>query len=276
MKTKENKCLTEWNKENCGFTLVEMLVVIGILGLLMAILLPVLSKARDRADQAQCLNNSRQLVLAWTLYSQDYADKLVPNVDGMLGGFTNWVAGHMGNKLDAKDAQLLIDPNRSLLSSYLKVSQVFKCPADESQFPRSVSMNCRMNPTRPLDGGLARWVRGLGERYVSFRKLTDIKYPDRIFVILDESEKSINDAYFVVDMSNTGNFDGEGASRPYYWIDYPAGYHSRGATVSFADGHVAIQKWKESSTLKDVRPVSYVPQPNRDVAWLQEHCTYAK
>lgn len=136
-------------------------------------------------------------------------------------------------------------------------------------------MNCRMNPTRYFEGP-ARWVGGLGAKYAIFRKLADIKYPDRIFVILDEAEQSINDAYFAVDMSNTEAPDGEGTWQPYFWIDYPAGYHSRGATFSFADGHVAIQKWSEPSTVKNIEPVSYVRPPNRDITWIQEHCTHEK
>lgn len=255
-----------------GFTLVEMLTVIAVLGLLMAILLPVLAKARDKADQASCVNNSRQLVLGWTLYAQDHLDRLVPNVDGLMGGFTNWVAGHMANKLDAKDARLLVDSSRSLLAPYLQQPRVFKCPADESQFPRSVSMNCRLNPTRYI-GGSPRWVGGLGARYTIFRKLSDVVGPDQIFVILDEDADSINDAYFAVDMSNTGNPEGQGTSRQYFWIDYPAAYHARGATISFADGHILIQKWKEPSTIKSTQHVMHVAPPNRDVAWLQQHCT---
>jgi prepilin-type processing-associated H-X9-DG protein len=249
-------------------------VVLGILSLLMALVLPGLAVARNRADRAQCINNARQVVLAWSLYPDDHGGRLPPNVDGKLGGFTNWVAGHLGDASDATDAALLVDSRRSLLSAYLKEPRVFKCPADESRLARSIGMNCRLNPTRYF-GVPPRWVGGLGERYRTFRKVTDIVYPVRIFVTMDESAVSINDAYFAVDMSNTGTSDGSGTERPYYVVDSPAAYHSGGATVSFADGHVFRRKWKDAGALQRLHG-PWIRPPNGDMAWLQGHTTYVK
>lgn len=257
----------------CAFTLVEMLVVIGILTLLLAILLPAISRARDRADATQCLNNSRQIVIAWTMYTQDHADKLPPNIDGRFGGFTNWVAGYKHDPNEATNALVLLHPQRSLLASYLKQPRVFKCPADESAFVRSVAMNCRLNPTRYV-GVPPRWVGGGGAIYRTFRSLADVQHPDRVFVTTDEDAVSINDAYFAVDMSNTGTPEGSGAARPYYIIDYPGAYHSRGSTFSFVDGHVQVQPWKEKNTFSEIRAQRFVPAPNRDLEWLQAHSTY--
>jgi prepilin-type processing-associated H-X9-DG protein/prepilin-type N-terminal cleavage/methylation domain-containing protein len=261
------------SKATPAFTLVEMLTVIGILALLLAILLPTLSRARDQADRARCLNNVRQTVLAWTLYCHDNGDKLPPNVDGRFGGFTNWVAGYMNDPSDATNSQLLVDGSRSLLGPYIKAPAVFKCPADETAHVRSVSMNCRLNPTREI-GVPPRWVGGEGAKFHTFKSLSDIAYADRIFVVLDENPVSINDPYFAVDMSDTGTPEGEGSAQPYFMIDYPGASHSRGATVSFADGHVEVHHWLEPSTLAGISAQKHVPPPNRDAAWLQEHCTY--
>ena len=62
-----------------GFTLIELLVVIAIIGILAALLLPVLSRAKDRALTVACLNNLKQLQVCWQLYADDNNDILPPN-----------------------------------------------------------------------------------------------------------------------------------------------------------------------------------------------------
>lgn len=256
-----------------AFTLTELLVVLAILGVLAGLIMATVTGARSRGDQVTCLNNVRQIVNAWLMYSSDFSDRLVPNVDGLLGGLTNWVAGNMAEPSDATDRELLVDANLTLMSSYIRNPRIYKCPADDSSNVRSVAMNCRLNPRRLV--GEPRWVGGRGGDFHTFRRLADIAEPERVFVVIDESGVTINDGYFAVDMSNTGNPDGVGSHTPYFIIDFPAARHARSATVSFADGHVVVQRWVHAATFSPVQGGQYVGG-SPDARWLQEHCTYVQ
>jgi prepilin-type processing-associated H-X9-DG protein len=217
------------------------------------------------------------VVLAWSLYGSEHEDRLVPNPDSDRLQGAGWVVGNLRLPAVATNLELMANPAVSLLAPYVKDARIYKCPSDESEFIRSIAMNCRLNPTR-FDGEPA-WLGGAGTNYVVFRRLGDIRNPSGIFVTLAERSDSINDAYFAVDLSNTGTPEGAGPNRPFYIIDYPADYHDGAATLSFGDGHVAGHEWVEKTTkppLGEARPRSYTSPADRDVQWLQEHCARRK
>ncbi len=253
------------HRQRPAFTLLELLVVIAIIAILAALLLPVLSRSQITAQGAKCLSNHRQLILAWSMYCDDNNDQL-PVLE-------NWVAGDMSDPFDATNTALLIDPQQSALARYVPVAGIYKCPGDKSDFVRSVSMNNRMNPTLP-----GFWLHGGGEPYEIFQKSQQIRIPADIYVTVDERSDTINDGGLCVDMSNTGNADGDGASDPYWLADYPAGYHNGSGRFSFADGHVAGHRWLETTTLVPLGQAhpTHTSTTDRDAQWLQNHCTYLK
>jgi prepilin-type processing-associated H-X9-DG protein len=90
------------------------------------------------------------------------------------------------------------------------------------------------------------------------------------YVILDERQDSINDAYFVTEMDGYPNL----ATTKI--VDYPASYHGRAAGFAFADGHSEIHKWLDSRTcppLTQKLQLNVASPNNRDVFWMQEHST---
>jgi prepilin-type processing-associated H-X9-DG protein len=250
----------------------------SVIGILAAMVLPAIARAKDRARSPQCLANARQLVQGWTIYSDDHDGRLPPNIDSIdgMGSIRSWVGGHMHWQIDATNPSVLIDPNFSLLAGYITTPRLYKCPGDRSAFVRSYAMNCRMNPVRPFEGAPS-WIGGRGKAFATFRRITDVQRPSSVMSILSERSDSINDASFAVDMSNTGMPDGIGSPTPFFMIDFPSGYHLGAGTVSFADGHADLHRWVEPTTTPPIGRVNQRAYPisgDRDVAWLQRHCTY--
>ena len=187
---------------------------------------------------------------------------------------TNWVVGNMTDPVDSTNTVAVGRPATIGFSPGRYIDcRVYKCPGDLSDLVRSVSMNNRMNHIWP--GG---WLCGGGDLYQNFSQLQQIRNPEEIFVILDERSDTINDAAFCVDMSNTGNMDGIGASNPYWMIDYPASYHNGSGRFSFADGHVEGHRWLEPTTLVPLGQAHsiHTSATDRDAQWLQNHCTNLK
>ena len=105
-----------------AFTLVELLVVIGIIAVLLAILLPALSKARERSQRTACLSNLRQLAAATIMYANQYKDRL-PNAN-------------------PRGSAKSYDPTNTLFTdfsaAFIDSGPVFHCPSDRDDVPRSI------------------------------------------------------------------------------------------------------------------------------------------
>ncbi len=274
----KSKCLNGSNgldssAHPTAFTLIELLVVIAIIAILAAMLVPALSKAKSKTQGVRCMNNLRQVMIAWKMYPEDHGGLFPPNEDNQQGG---WVRGWLdyNGSTDNTNILFLTDPRFAKLGPYTRNPAMYRCAADLScsrgrtgqPRVRSISMSQAIGPdlqnrAAPPRG---RWLPFPPYRvYIREADMTD-PAPVNLWVMIDEHPDSINDGGFGVEMPST-----VAATR---WVDVPAKYHNNSCSFSFADGHSEIHRWLRPAGIPDVRyagisGILNVPN-NPDVLWV--------
>jgi prepilin-type N-terminal cleavage/methylation domain-containing protein/prepilin-type processing-associated H-X9-DG protein len=252
-----------------GFTLIELLVVIAIIAILAAMLLPTLSRAKDKAWATSCLNNVRQLEVCWHLYAADNSDLLVPNnsVVGITPG-TNASGFNIAEGISwclDRNAQTELGTatiEDGALFQYNRSLAIYHCPADRSALQTPDGQ--KLPQLRHRSYNMSQSVNGYPEfnnflylNLPSWKRFSGIPFPARSFVFIDEHEDCILDAQFGMPPKDS----------PYFpqnvWFDMPANRHNQGANLSFTDGHAEHWRWKVPKTFYTyVQPVPAEEMPD--------------
>jgi prepilin-type N-terminal cleavage/methylation domain-containing protein len=258
-----------------AFTLIELLAVIAIIAILASLLLPALSRAKQKAQGAACLNNGKQMMTAMLCYAEDNHEFYPPNPDGgNLNPGYNWCAGEAGiGDPDEFNPDLIKNPATSLLIAYLGGNiAVFRCPADRRaglyqgtddptllgltiSAARTFSMNNAVgtiDPAYDADGpGPGSPDAGIPNLSVNGPWLNNKNThrrdsPWRTFGrVTDPGAPGPSGLWVLVDEDIYSINDAAfcfGMEQP-IWVDVPGSAHNGACGFAFSDGHSEIHRW---------------------------------
>ena len=260
-----------------GFTLIELLVVIAIIAILAGMLLPALSRAKLKATGAYCVNNQKQLALAWIMYSSDNNEQFVNFLQDKNGtGDVPWryavAPKPPANLIPAgttpeKRIELTIEEGyrQGALFNYASTPNVIHCPGDVR-----IKLKAGKGYTYVSLSGVGTFNGEAPELY----KQSALISPSSRYVWVEENDPRGENvgSWLFSQASPVKDYAGSSC------IDSTADFHGNASTFNYADGHAETRKWLDAVMIKysasmDQSKFSSAPNdktaPN-DVRWLAE------
>ena len=243
-----------------AFTLVELLVVIAIIAILMAILVPVLRSAKERAQRVVCLSNLRQLTFAWLSYADENDGKLVCGAAGYsgrafdrsTGSITLYIKGWVGSAFHGPEsrAALIEDPDKGALWPWIKNIDVYRCPRGREGHSLTYSTFISANGAADIEGvtsqntqasGMQSIGKRVGSTTLLLTNLTEIVNPGagQRAVFIDMGQTQDASDFYVYYLYPK-----------WRWHSPPPIQHGSGTTLSMADGHAEYWKWRGHETIE--------------------------
>lgn len=269
-----------------GFTLLELLVVIGIIAVLAAMLLPALARSKEQARRIRCTNNQRQLYIACLAYAGDNADGLPANGACDTGrplppGMKLWVhGGSHGYAPGFIDPSCYLSPAKAAFAGYVKALTIYRCPSDHyvtdfgTPFTQPRMETLRSYSMNGYAGQVGTIAAELSPDHMVFSKTSDFAAPGPAdaFLFIEVNPANICYPAFIVRPKGFG-IDG--------FFHYPATRHNRAGMITSADGHAELHRWTNPSTFRTVAPPNIIAHwdsssRNQDLEWLRERATARK
>ena len=274
-------CPVRAQRERGGFTLVELVVVVAVIGLLAMVLVPGLARTGPNVRAVQCVSNLTQMQAGANMYSAEFNDGMLGNAPlGTPPLITNsWVMSTDGmNWTMSNENTNLAKCLAGSLAPFVQYQiRLYKCPgdiipSDNGPRLRSYSMNGMMGSYRLAGVNRDNYNPG----WKSYTKVTDLGGnlpPAKAFIFCEENMLNLNDGYLQLNLSTPGAFP-----------DVPGSYHNGALGISFADGHVELHQWTATGLLIPVRhgvrygtygfsnPVM-IGAPYTDWLWLRDHAS---